>query len=72
MILVGFSESTVGNGSECDVLDLSSEDIAAIDAAGAKGEKKANANTMVKRVAIGAIACAAVFSACNFFGIRMM
>ncbi|OJA08448.1 hypothetical protein AZE42_05048 [Rhizopogon vesiculosus] len=53
-------------------IDLSSEDIAAIDAAGALGEKKANAMVIVKRVAVGAIACAAVFSACNFFGISMM
>jgi len=53
-------------------IDLSSEDIAAIDAAGALGEKKANARNVIKRVVVGAIACAAIFSACNFFGISMM
>jgi len=51
---------------------LSSEDIAAIDAAGALGEKKANMGVFMKRVAVGAIACVAVFSACTFFGIPMM
>lgn len=51
---------------------LSAEDIAAIDAAGALGEKKVNMKTVLKRVVVGAVACTAVFGACNFFGISMM
>jgi len=53
-------------------LVLSSEEIAAIDAAGALGEKKANARAMVKKVAVGAIACVAFFGACSLFGIHMV
>lgn len=53
-------------------ITLSSEDIAAIDAAGALGEKKANMKTILKRVVVGAFACTAVFGACNFLGISML
>jgi diketogulonate reductase-like aldo/keto reductase len=53
-------------------ITLSAEDIAAIDAAGALGEKKVNMKTILKRVVVGAIACTAVFGACNFLGISMM
>ncbi|KAG2066644.1 Aldo/keto reductase [Suillus decipiens] len=53
-------------------ITLSLEDIAAIDAAGALGEKKANIETILKRVVVAAIACTAVFGACDFLGISMM
>lgn len=69
---MGSTGSTVVTTSQQSALDLSAEDIAAIDAAGALGEKKVNMKTVLKRVVVGAIACTAVFGACNFFGISMM
>jgi hypothetical protein len=69
---VSSTGSTVLTSSEQFALALSAEDIAAIDAAGALGEKKVNMKTILKRVVVGAIACTAVFGACNFLGISMM
>ncbi|KAH7886725.1 NADP-dependent oxidoreductase domain-containing protein [Phlebopus sp. FC_14] len=51
---------------------LSQEDIAAIDAAGALGEKRMNARMILRKIAGGALVGAAVLGVCGYFNIRLL
>ncbi|KIJ19621.1 aldehyde reductase [Paxillus involutus ATCC 200175] len=52
-------------------IELTQEDIAAIDTAGALGEKRMDAKLTVRKLAAGALVGAAVFGACSYFNIRI-
>ncbi|KIJ62492.1 hypothetical protein HYDPIDRAFT_176559 [Hydnomerulius pinastri MD-312] len=53
-------------------IELTQEDIDAIDAAGALGEKRMNAKVTLRKLAAGALVGAAVFGACSYFNIRIL
>ncbi|KAI9064721.1 Aldo/keto reductase [Trametes sanguinea] len=52
-------------------LDLTTADVAAIDAAGALGSRRQKVRDFVNGVATGALLCAAVFGVCSYFGIDL-
>ncbi|KAH0835547.1 Aldo keto reductase [Lanmaoa asiatica] len=52
-------------------IELTQQDIDAIDAAGALGEKRMNAKVTLRRLAIGGLVGAVVFATCSYFNIRV-
>ncbi|EGN97556.1 hypothetical protein SERLA73DRAFT_184304 [Serpula lacrymans var. lacrymans S7.3] len=53
-------------------ISLSEEDIAAIDAAGARGEKQTNAKITLRKLAIVALVGAAVLGGCSYFNVNII
>ncbi|KAI0916289.1 hypothetical protein AcV5_003269 [Taiwanofungus camphoratus] len=53
-------------------LDLTDEDIAAIDAAGIIGTRRITARTALRRVAVAALIGAAVLGVCSYMGIHVL
>ncbi|KAH7906725.1 NADP-dependent oxidoreductase domain-containing protein [Hygrophoropsis aurantiaca] len=52
-------------------IELSKDDIAAIDAAGALGEKRMHAKITLRKLAIGALVGAAALGACSYFNLSL-
>ncbi|KAF9221178.1 Aldo/keto reductase [Gyrodon lividus] len=53
-------------------IELTQEDIDAIDAAGALGEMRMNAKLTLRKLAAGALVGAAVLGACSYYNIRIL
>jgi len=51
--------------------DLSKEDVAAIDAAGALGEKRITARKGLRKFGVGVLVGVVVLALCSYFGIRI-
>jgi hypothetical protein len=51
--------------------DLSKEDIAAIDAAGALGEQRITARKGLRKFGVGVLVGVVVLALCNYFGLRI-
>lgn len=54
-----------------DMAELSKEDIAAIDAAGALGEKRITVRIGLRKFGVGVLVAVAVLGLCSYFRIRI-
>ena len=51
--------------------ELTQEDIDAIDVAGARGEKRTNGMTTLRKLAIGGLVGAMIFTTCSYFNLHV-